>query len=95
MHSQTFTDGADIGCALVEHVVNPSGKRPRFEIATPQEAFPLVTVEDTKLIFSSMEGGKVTFVSFFGKTSRGEKAFMWPTAESPALVITGLRVLGE
>ena len=92
MSSKTLTADADISRALLARVANnPSGKRPRLEITTHRRVFHLVTVEEP--VLSTIEDGELTFISFFGKPAIGRTyAFMWPSAEEPALCITELGI---
>ncbi|HBV01644.1 MAG TPA: hypothetical protein DEF00_04675 [Candidatus Taylorbacteria bacterium] len=87
-----FTTEADISRALLVRVVNnPSGKRPRLEITTPERVFHLVTVEEP--VLSTVKDGKLTFISFFGRPAIGRiYAFMWPSAEDPAFCVTELGI---
>ncbi|MEK7087978.1 MAG: hypothetical protein AAB891_01720 [Patescibacteria group bacterium] len=86
-----FTTDADISRALLKRVVNSRERRPRLEITTPKGVFHLVTVEEP--VLSTIQNGRLTFISFFGKPAIGRTyAFMWPLAEEPALPITELGI---
>jgi hypothetical protein len=96
MNSQICADDADISRALLAHVVNPSGTRPRLEITTPKEVFHLVTVEEP--ILSTTKNGELTFAGFFGGDPMGRRHFfVWPRdgVEEPAQSITKIRVYGQ
>lgn len=89
----SFTTDAEISRALFACVANkPSGRRPRLEITTPtRRVFHLVTVEEP--VLSTIQDGELTFISFFGKPAIGRTcAFMWPSAEEPALCISELGI---
>ena len=92
----SFITDAEISAALLQHVVNASGKRPSLEITTPGEVFRLVTVEDA--ILPTIQDGRLTFVAFRGKDPMGRsRTFIWPSVgvEEPALAITALEVYGQ
>ncbi len=87
---------AEISAALLQHVVNASGKRPSLEITTPREVFRLVTVEGQ--VLPTIKDGQLVFIAFTGRDPMGRtKTFIWPPAgvEEPALAITALEVYGQ